>query len=530
MAEELRKELKNHQVISFLYSNKLTHCLNYFINAEMKHKYILETYDRIISEIKNPKIVFDNDFVPFLMSCTEESYLIYKVNFIKENGIIKYQVKAPIHNLHPTFEEINSVEIFADTDLLAFVPTILNELDLESKTARLYWSERNGDQMLYILSDIDIEELTNETRFFFYCFHTLQQENERIKKLNKETIFNFKSNQRIEQYIHKKQYAIENLASRLIKDINPANPIDIYKYSNKYDKTDCLKVVYIYLEKILRFIEKEYRSYLDINIQIPYRSILVKEFEITDKLNQVKNLLLGSNLNEELMRLAYEPILKVSTIKIQEKITYYEFNYCSDYISALHNQLEEEKISNEIIKEILFDLNFNSTTFLKYLTSEIQRELEAFEDNIDKIDLLYKYLKNYNQKQNRHFIKYKENLPSLKVQLTSWIEEEINYLTKKIKLETNIVNDFKAIDNKIKFLTSLSVAQLVHFFNLLQETEIIKHKNQMDIFRFISDNFQTKNVENISVDSLKVKHYNVETSTKQAVREKIIELLTISKL
>lgn len=496
----------------------------------MKHKYILETYDRIICEIKNPKIVFDNDFVPFLVSCTEESYLIYKVNFIKENGTIRYQIKQPIHNLHPKFEEINSIESSEDTDLIAFVPTILNELDLDIKTTRLYWSEKSGDQILYILSDIDIEDLTNETRFFFYCYHTLQQENERIKKLNKETIFNFKSNQRIEQYIHKKQYAIENLASRLIKDINPANPLDIYKYSNKYDKTDCLKVVYIYLEKILRFIEKDYRTYLDINIQIPYRSILVKEFEITDKLIQVKNVLLGSSIDEELMRLAYEPILKVSTIKIQEKITYYEFNYCSDYISALFNQLEEENISNEIIKEILFDLNFNSTTFLKYITSQIQRELEAFDDNIQKIDLLYKYLKNYNQKQNRYFIKYKEKLPTLKVQLTCWIEEEINYLSKKLKLETNGVNELKSIDNQVKFLTNLSVAQLVHFFNLLQETEIIKHKNQMDIFRFISDNFKTKNVKDISVDSLKVKHYNVETSTKQAVREKVIELLTISKL
>ena len=222
----------------------------------MKHKYILETYDRIINEIKNPKIVFENDFVPFLLSCTEESYLIYKVNFIKENGIIRYQTKEPIHNLHPKFEEINTIETFVDENLAEFIPSILQELNLDSKVVRLYWSTKNGSDSLYILADIDIEELTNETRFFFYCYHTLQKENERIKKLNKETIFNFKSNQRTEQYIHKKQYAIENLAARLIKDINPANTIDIYKYSNKYDKKDCLKVVYIYLEKILRLLKK----------------------------------------------------------------------------------------------------------------------------------------------------------------------------------------------------------------------------------------------------------------------------------
>jgi hypothetical protein len=32
----------------------------------MKQKYILENYDSILKEIKNPTIVFDNDFVAYL--------------------------------------------------------------------------------------------------------------------------------------------------------------------------------------------------------------------------------------------------------------------------------------------------------------------------------------------------------------------------------------------------------------------------------------------------------------------------------
>ena len=66
-------------------------------------------------------------------------------------------------------------------------------------------------------------------------------------------------------------------------------------------------------------------------------------------------------------------------------------------------------------------------------------------------------------------------------------------------------------------------------FSLLIETGIIKHKNQTDVFRFISENFKTSNTDTISVDSIKVKYYNVETSTKNAIREKIIELLNITK-
>jgi hypothetical protein len=36
----------------------------------MKQKYILETYDVILKEIKNPRIVFENDFVAFLSNCS----------------------------------------------------------------------------------------------------------------------------------------------------------------------------------------------------------------------------------------------------------------------------------------------------------------------------------------------------------------------------------------------------------------------------------------------------------------------------
>ncbi|OYX85219.1 MAG: hypothetical protein B7Y83_05470 [Flavobacteriales bacterium 32-34-25] len=281
---------------------------------------------------------------------------------------------------------------------------------------------------------------------------------------------------------------------------------------------------------MLRFIEKEYRNYLNVNIQIPYRSTLVKEFEITNKLKEVKSRLLDSNINNQLLKLTYEPLLKIATINIQEKLTYYEFNYCSEFILALYKQINFANISEDIIKESLFYLNFNSLKFFKYLTFEIIQELENQENNIQKIDFLYRLLKNYNQKQFRNFIKYKPNLPSLKEQMISWIEEEIEYLTKKIKLEANQFTNISTNEEKIKFLTSLSVAQLSYFFGLLMETEIIKHKNQTDIFRFISENFKTNNTEKISVDSLKVKYYNVESNTRNVLREKLIELLGLTKL
>lgn len=496
----------------------------------MKQKYILETYDQILKEIKNSKIVFENDFVSFLENCSEESYLIYKVNFVKQNGEINYSVKNPIHNLHPRIAEMDCVTCDAVVEFERYIPEILEKLEVNEKNIQIRWYSRNDNVSLYILLEIEINALSNEHRFFLYCYHFLKNENERIKKLNKETIFNFKSKERIEQYIHKKQYALENLANRLIKDINPINSSDIYRFSSHYDKMDCLKITYIYLEKLLRFIEREFKNYLNVNIQIPYRSTLVKEFEITDKLKELKSRLLASNINDQLLKLVYEPLLKIATINIQEKLTYYDFNYCSDFILVLHHQIDFEDISENALSECLFELNFNSLQFFKYLTTNILQYLETQENNIQKIDSLYRLLKNYNQKQSRNFLKYKANLPPINEQIISWIEEEIEYLTKKIKLEANQLINVSTNEEKIKFLTGLSVAQLSYFFGLLMEAEIIKHKNQRDIFRFIADNFKNSNAEKISIDSIKVKYYNVENSTKIALREKILKLIALTKL
>lgn len=248
-------------------------------------------------------------------------------------------------------------------------------------------------------------------------------------------------------------------------------------------------------------------------------------------LNYVKSRLLACNISERFLKLTYEPLLKIATINIQEKLTYYEFNYCLEFITELYNKFKftNDETSESEINEFLFNLNFNSLHFFDSITDDIMKELESQENNIEKIDTLYRLLKNYNQKQTRNFIRFNEKLPSIKEQTISWIEEEIEYLTKKIKLQANQISLSVNTEAKIKFLTGLSVAQLSYFFGLLLQTGIIKHKNQRDVFRFISDNFKTNITNTISVDSLNSKYYNIETATKKAVREKIIELLNLTK-
>ncbi len=122
------------------------------------------------------------------------------------------------------------------------------------------------------------------------------------------------------------------------------------------------------------------------------------------------------------------------------------------------------------------------------------------------------------------------NLPSTKEQITGWIEEEIYYLNQKRILEQNTLNNQENNDQNDKILTGLSVPQLSYFFGLLVQSGIIQPPTQRAIFRFIANHFKTRMTSSISVDSLNSKYYNVENSTRNAIREKIIELLNFTKL
>jgi hypothetical protein len=109
------------------------------------------------------------------------------------------------------------------------------------------------------------------------------------------------------------------------------------------------------------------------------------------------------------------------------------------------------------------------------------------------------------------------------------LEEEIEFINRKRNLEDSQRGPIKTLQPINKILLGLSVAQISYFVNILMKTGIIKHANQRDVFRMIAENFKTNGTDNISIDSLSSKFYNVETSTKNAIKEKIIELLNLTK-
>lgn len=173
----------------------------------------------------------------------------------------------------------------------------------------------------------------------------------------------------------------------------------------------------------------------------------------------------------------------------------------------------KEGITESVFEAWLFELNLNCLDFVDYKTDEITKTLEGMDSDIEKKDLLYHLLKKFNQSRNKNFRKFNQKIPSIKDQLIIWVEEEIEYLSRKKSLTINNTANTSNSSAKIKIQTNLSVAHFSYFNKLLMQAKVLSHDNNSEFFRFIVDNYKTKATENTSSDSFKTKYHNVEENT-----------------
>lgn len=496
----------------------------------MKSNYILDTFESLVREIKNIHFSLEQDNFNNFTESHFDNALYYSVTFQEEIGKISYICRDAVNKLHPCHIELQFQNTEVDKRYLKLIDSIVSQLQIKSCTNEFYWNNTPNGIQLNIKVYPKVEKETQKIRFFNHCFHTLKNETEVIENGIKAKVLKCKSSEQTTQYIQKNQHALHQFTSKLIKRINPNSVADLYAISNNYDRLDCLKLTFIFAEKILSLLESEYGSFLDQSIKVSNHTILKTQSELAYQCDFIKAKINNAKLNNELTKVAFAPIDKFKNNSINERLTNFEFNYCCKYINKSYKQFKnlEIELSNEVLSDWLFEINLNTLPFFDYLTEKYKSELQPLESVKQRLDTLYFFLKNLNQKPNVASIKFRAKLPSIKQQLINWLEEEIDYLRKKMILENN-TSSSAAEETKIKLHSGLTVAQLSYFSNLLLKSEIIKHENQSEVFQFMATNFKTNMTDKISPESFRTKYYNVEDSTKHFVREKIIDLLNLTK-
>lgn len=495
--------------------------------------YEFQLFEKIIHGNLSPIVDHQKNienYISYLQERHGQCYNLTTATFKKNKNKFILQNRKSINSLHPLAKKNSNIQfdLFQNMPVNELSDDVCKSLNLRfEKVLSVSYSQQPNSTILHIREVLNWDEITFKEAKYYYYNDLLKEEVIRIKQTIKKEVFHFKSNEKTEHYIHKLQQALVNLCFQLMKLLNNKEH-DIYEAAINFTNTDILNLTFISLEKLLRFFEKNYLNYIDQNIRIPCRSALFKIYNINDKLEVVKSTLLNSSINPALLQLIYMPFLRLNATRFEERLTYKDLIYHNCYLQAFYDEIKENNnsISESQINELLYKVNYNSFEIQCHKTTLIIKEIEMIENVPDKIVFLYHSLKIVNQRRCKVNIAFDTTLTSLKDQLTGWIEEEINYYTKKLRLRMREpgINLFTE-EEKVKIEFGLTVAQLAFFYRLQSDVGIITHKTPNEIFRHISENCQTTNTSEISQSSIKNKYYNIDNSTIEILKQKTIEML-----
>lgn len=381
--------------------------------------------------------------------------------------------------------------------------------------------------MTWKSAKIEYKDLKPEEARFHYYNILMEEEVACIKSSLNREVFSLPSAKEIALYVQNHQSVLETLIGILFELLGKKDRQRVYAISKAYSIGDIYKKAYGCLDQLLGHIERHFTKYLDVNAQVSYRGRILSSLEARRKLKLVYPVLSGGNVSKPLLDILSVPLNQLAHLDEKDRFTYQNLLYHNKFLLEFYILANGDgKIGDSRIIEALHRLNFNSLKFFNYVISGIRGELKQHETNMDKLELLYRHLKSYNQRLAKTKLSYKHNLPSLKGQVTVWLKEEVYYLKKKLKMQPQN-NGFTSTDSstQAKIVTQMSVAQLSYFTKVLYEIGVIANKNQRDIFRFLSTSLSTKNQANISFDSVSSKYYNVEHTTKLAVKDTVIKML-----
>ena len=155
----------------------------------------------------------------------------------------------------------------------------------------------------------------------------------------------------------------------------------------------------------------------------------------------------------------------------------------------------------------------------------MRKELAKIDSPARQMERLSWFIKTLNQTPVKPNIAFNSKQTGIKEFLIEWLLEELSYRETKANLARLPIPGEAGFDQNYKVETSLSVPQVACLIRLLVETGVIKNKNKTELIKFYAQYTQTKRQENITFHSFKSKFYNIEDSSKQAIKELIIRLL-----
>lgn len=296
-----------------------------------------------------------------------------------------------------------------------------------------------------------------------------------------------------------------------------------------YTKKTLFTLGYDCLENILVHLERFYSKYLDRELFVPFSVVSSRVNCLKPRVERLKLIILNQCYDSELLDTLFQPLQLVSNVSPKNRITYQQLMFIECFTNKLlgfYSKENHKSNSIELLHGYLIEMNYNSPTYLNYLTFKFSVELSNRQNVEAKLLVLYSWLKSVNQIIASSEVQYDRNIESVKSWIIKWLEEEIWYLKSTCPIQSNSINENASTSNpREKMKLNCSVNELALITRMFSETNLIGTKTHRELMELIAHNFQTSKVQDISVKSLSNKYYEPDTNTINTVKEKLIQML-----
>ncbi len=364
--------------------------------------------------------------------------------------------------------------------------------------------------MVYELEHIEkkvreaIEDGTESEQFKF-CLPDDVKEAFNSIQLN---ILTLDSERELKQYVQYHQRVVTMQMNEIVIHME-ANPCFI-----KLGNAVCVE-----LEKILEFLKVNFPKQFSHCSSIPklYENRIQEGsiFEIGAIRTTIQESLINPGLKEMCLN-----ILADFVSQLDRQPTFKAMDQLESLLAEFKriNLDDDSRSMGEEIGSLLIELNVNSNSIRCHFIQYFKSDIESVESLTDQIERIAYHLKYVNQVHVRQEFVDNDYDVTLKEMLAAWIYEELEFMNRKYQMTIVPGSTKDGLQNNFKIDFDMSVSQVACFIKTLVEAGIIQNKNVSELIRFLASCVKTKRSENVSRESFRMKYYNVESNTKDAVK------------
>ncbi|WP_276374306.1 hypothetical protein [Chryseolinea sp. H1M3-3] len=348
----------------------------------------------------------------------------------------------------------------------------------------------------------------------------LSSEYVRIKTVFRKTVLRPQGKAYFKEYFGLHQVALVELMDNIF-DTRAEMSVRTNTYSS------VIEFLFRSIDNLLSLIKDEFFGFFLDGIAAPKWTVEQAHKNLSSKMEVLRIITANRYVESELI----DPLLSVfhdSLCDRNGKMTFKQVDYLTllyDEVVKIDFSIDDGNWRRMNLCNTLIKLNFNDQQFFQFYSNHITRALLSCETLSDRIDQAAYFYKIISQVTVINGVGLNNSALDIKHQLLEWMTSELDYLRQKERLQIPAKTDSQ-IKNDFKIIFDLSVSQLAYIFKIFIDTGVIQNKNASEIIRFLSRFVKTKRAESVSYESLRVKFYDAESGTKDAVKKTLQSLLS----